>query len=71
MSVQVKKDINSSFRHKEQRTRKARFRFLHGKKRSGPNAVTLAAMKEAELIEKDPSIKGYDDLDLLFAELRQ
>ena len=35
-----------------------------------PNAETIAAMREAERIEEDPSIKGYDDLDALFADLR-
>ena len=35
-----------------------------------PNKETIAAMLEAERIAKDPSVKGYDDLDELFAELK-
>ena len=71
MSVQVKKHFKTSPKHKTQGARKERFHFLHGRKQGSPNAVTLAAMKEAERIEKDPAIKGYDDLDLLFSELKQ
>ena len=36
-----------------------------------PNKETIAAMLEAEKIAKDPSVKGYNDLDELFAELRK
>lgn len=36
-----------------------------------PNKETMAAMLEAERIAKDPSVKGYNDLDALFAELRK
>ncbi len=36
-----------------------------------PNRETLAAMLEAERIAKDSSVKGYDDLDELFADLKQ
>ncbi len=36
-----------------------------------PNAETMAAMREAERMENDPSVNGYDDLDVLFASLRQ
>lgn len=36
-----------------------------------PNRETLAAMLEAERIAKDPSVKGYTDIDELFAELRK
>ena len=35
-----------------------------------PNKETIAAMLEAERIAHDPSVKEYDDLDELFAELR-
>lgn len=35
-----------------------------------PNKETIAAMSEAEKIAKDPSVKGYDDLDELFADLK-
>ena len=35
-----------------------------------PNKETIAAMLEAERIAKDPSVKGYEDLDELFAELK-
>ena len=35
-----------------------------------PNKETIAAMLEAERIAKDPSVKGYNDLDELFADLR-
>ncbi len=34
-----------------------------------PNKETVAAMLEAERIAKDPSVKGYNDLDELFADL--
>jgi len=34
-----------------------------------PNAETIAAMHEAERIAKDPNVKGYNDLDELFADL--
>ena len=35
-----------------------------------PNKETIAAMLEAERIAKDPSVKGYNDLDTLFADLK-
>ena len=35
-----------------------------------PNKETIAAMLEAENIAKNPSIKGYNDLDELFTELK-
>ena len=35
-----------------------------------PNKETIAAMLEAERIAKDPDVKGYDDLDELFADLK-
>lgn len=35
-----------------------------------PNRETVAAMLEAERIAKDPSVKGYTDLDELFSDLR-
>ena len=31
----------------------------------------FAAMLEAERIAKDPSVKGYNDLDELFADLKK
>ena len=36
-----------------------------------PNRETVATMLEAERIAKDPSVKGYTDMDALFAELRK
>ena len=36
-----------------------------------PNRETVAAMLEAERIAKDQSVKGYTDMDALFAELRK
>lgn len=36
-----------------------------------PNSETVAAMLEAERIAKDPSVKGYTDLDQLFADLKE
>ncbi len=36
-----------------------------------PNSETIAAMLEAERIAKDPSVKGYTDLDELFADLNK
>ena len=38
---------------------------------SQPNKETIAAMLEAERIAKDPSVKGYTDMDELFADLRK
>ena len=35
-----------------------------------PNSETVAAMLEAERIAKDPAVKGYTDLDELFADLK-
>ena len=35
-----------------------------------PNKETVAAMLEAERIAKDPSVKGYNNLDELFADLK-
>ncbi|MCI9329560.1 MAG: type II toxin-antitoxin system antitoxin, RelB/DinJ family [Ruminococcus sp.] len=35
-----------------------------------PNSETVAAMLEAERIAKDPSVKGYTDLDELFTDLK-
>lgn len=34
-----------------------------------PNAETYAAMREAERIAGDSSVKGYTDLDEMFADL--
>jgi DNA-damage-inducible protein J len=34
-----------------------------------PNADTLAAMAEAERIGRDPSVKGYRDMEALFKDL--
>ena len=34
-----------------------------------PNKETIAAMLEAENIAKDPKVKGYTDLDEMFADL--
>ena len=34
-----------------------------------PNKETIAAMLEAENIAKDPNVKGYTDLDEMFADL--
>lgn len=36
-----------------------------------PNQETMAAMLEAERIAKDPSVKGYTDLEELFADLKK
>ena len=36
-----------------------------------PNKETIAAMLEAEKTAKDPSVKGYNDLDELFADLQK
>lgn len=36
-----------------------------------PNQQTAAAMREAERIANDPSVKGYNDLDALFADLKR
>lgn len=35
-----------------------------------PNKETIAAMLEAERIAKDPSVKGYTNMDDLFADLK-
>lgn len=35
-----------------------------------PNQETVAAMQEAERIARDSSVKGYTDLDELFADLK-
>lgn len=35
-----------------------------------PGRETLAALEEAERIAKDPSVKGYTDLDELFRDLK-
>ena len=35
-----------------------------------PNAETIAAMREAELIAHDPNVKGYTSLDDLFKDLK-
>ncbi len=35
-----------------------------------PNRDTLAAMLEAERIARDPSVKGYTDMNALFEELK-
>ena len=36
-----------------------------------PNKETIEAMIEAERIAKDPSVKGYSNLDELFADLKR
>ena len=33
--------------------------------------IVIAAMLEAERIAKDPSVKGYTDLNELFADLKK
>ena len=35
-----------------------------------PNAETIAAMEEAERIARDPNVKGYTDLNMLFEDLK-
>lgn len=35
-----------------------------------PNKETIAAMLEAERIAKDPNVKGYNNLDELFEDLK-
>jgi DNA-damage-inducible protein J len=35
-----------------------------------PNAETVAAMKEAEIIARDPNVKGYTNLDELLRDLK-
>lgn len=35
-----------------------------------PNEATLSAFAEAERISKDPSVKGYTDLETLFRDLK-
>ena len=35
-----------------------------------PNSETISAMLEAERIAKDPSVKGYTNLDELLADLK-
>jgi DNA-damage-inducible protein J len=35
-----------------------------------PNNETVSAMLEAEKIAKDPTVKGYHDLDQLFNDLK-
>lgn len=34
-----------------------------------PNAETIAAMKEADRISRDPNVKGYTDVDEMIKEL--
>lgn len=34
-----------------------------------PNAETIAAMEEAERISRDPSVKGYTNVDQMMKEL--
>ena len=36
-----------------------------------PSQETIAAMLEAERIAGDPNVKGYTDLDEMFAELKK
>lgn len=36
-----------------------------------PSKETIAAMLEAENIAKDPNVKGYTDLDEMFADLKK
>ena len=36
-----------------------------------PNKETIAAMLEAENIAKDPKVKGYTDLEEMFADLKK
>ncbi len=36
-----------------------------------PGKDTVSAMQEAKNIAKDPSVKGYDDLDEMFEELEK
>ena len=36
-----------------------------------PNKETIAAMLEAENSAKDPNVKGYTDLDEMFADLKK
>ena len=40
-------------------------------KKDQPNRETIAAMLEAERVAKAPSVRGYDDLDEAFAELKK
>ena len=38
---------------------------------NNPNSTTIAAMLEAERIAHDSSVKGYTDLDEMFADLER
>lgn len=38
---------------------------------NNPTKKTVAAMLEAERIARDPSVKGYTDMDELFADLEK
>ena len=67
MTIQAKKLFRVGLKHKGQGARKARFRSLCGKKRSSPNAVTLAAMDNA-LAGRD--MHGpFDSVEALMADL--
>ena len=44
---------------------------FEARKLEQPNKETIAAMLEAERIAKDPSVKGYNDLDEVFADLKK
>ena len=41
------------------------------KSNAEPNLETIAALKEAERIAKDPSVKSYTDLNELISYLKQ
>ncbi len=65
--VQVKRHFKASFRHKWQRTLKARSRILCGRIQHIPNAVTLAALDDA-LAGRD--VHGpFDSVEALMADL--
>lgn len=38
---------------------------------NSPNAETISAMREAERIAKDPTVKGFNSVDELMADLNE
>ena len=66
MSVKAKKYFRASLTRKGA-AQKARFHSLHGRKRSSPNAVTLAAMDNA--LTGHDMHGPFDSVEALMADL--
>ncbi len=64
-------EVYPKLKEAEQQALSTDKRFSHDEVFKPLNAKTQQALLEAERIARDPSVKGYTDVDELFAELNK